>query len=137
MGFSRKDLNLKAKKAFAAAMSTNTTTAGTIIDTRGYRSAMFTLMCTAWTSGTFTPKIEAGDASNLSDAAEVTDTYLRGTEGGAVLGAADQVTTVGYHGKQRYVRLSVVSAGGGTGTVAAVCHLGHPESGPVTQGVGA
>ena len=139
MGFAKADLknNIKVKKAFDAAISTNTTTSGVIIDTLGYRSVMFTLLCHAFTDGTYTPLIQEGDESNLSDAAAVEDTYLIGTEADAAIDANDEITTIGYAGTKRYVRLQVVSTGVTSGaSLYGVANLGHPEHGPVTQGVG-
>jgi hypothetical protein len=100
-------------------ITTSTTTAGIIIDTKGYRSIEFALFCGTRTDGTYTPKIEEGDDSgSLSDAVNVTDsTYLLGTLAGAALTASNTVKRVGYRvGNKRYVRLSVVST-----TVSSGC----------------
>lgn len=129
--------NVKVKKAFDAAPSSNTTTAGVIIDTLGFRSVTFALLVHAFTDGVYTPLVQHGDTANLSDAAAVDDTHLIGTEAAAAVDADDEITTVGYTGLKRYVRMQVVSTGVTTGaSLYGVCILGHPEAAPVTQGVG-
>lgn len=111
-----------------AAISSDTTTAGIIIDTQGFESLEFLLHTGARTDGTFTPLIEHGDDPSLSDAAAVDDADLLGTEAGAALAAANSSSRIGYRGSKRYVRLSVVSSGVTSGaTVGATAILGHPH----------
>lgn len=110
-----------------AAISTNTTSAGTIIDTQGFESLEFLLHTGARTDGTYTPLIEHGDDVSLSDAAAVDDDDLLGTEAGAALAAANSASRIGYRGSKRYVRLSVVSTSVSSGaTVGATAILGSP-----------
>lgn len=93
-----------------AAITTDTTTAGAIIDTQGYGAVEFILIMGSRTDGTYTPLIEEGDDSGLSDAAAVADANLFGTEAAAALSASNTVKSIGYRvGKYRYVRLSIVS----------------------------
>lgn len=137
MGFSKKDLknNIEVVDAFDAAISSDTTTSGDIIDTQGYQSATFVLRPFAYTDGTYTPVIQDGDAANLSDAAAVEDTYLLGTEAAAAIDADDEIRTIGYAGKKRYIRLQVASTSTTSGaSLIGECILGHPEDAPVTQG---
>ncbi len=109
-----------------AAISTITTTAGNIIDTKGYEGLEFFIQSGAWTDGTYTPLIEESDASNLSGSNAVADEDLVGTEAAAAIGAANTVKRIGYVGHKRYVRLSIVSAGVTTGaTIGATAVLGR------------
>lgn len=125
--------NLHKVKAFNAAISTDTTTNGDIVDTKGYRSVTFLFFCQARTDGTYTPQIQDGDDSSLSDAAAVADTYLIGTEAAAQMDAANEVFTIGYSGPKRYVRPQIVSASTSSGaTIVCVVLLGSPEDAPVS-----
>lgn len=116
------------------AISSSTTTAGVIIDRAGFRSLEFAILAGTLTDGTYTPKIEEGDESDLSDAATVDASDLLGTIADATLAATDdnKVKRIGYKGSKRYVRLSETSASVSTGgTISAVALLGGPYSAPV------
>lgn len=114
-----------------AAISTDTTTAGTIIDTRGYEAVEFIFFSGARTDGTYTPLIEESDDSGLSGSNAVADEDLLGTEAAAAISAANTVKRIGYVGHKRYVRLSVVSTGTSSGaTVGAVAILGRANVRP-------
>lgn len=114
-----------------ATIATNTTTPGEIIDTKGFESLSFLNRASNYTDGTYTPLIEDGEDSGLSDAAAVTDTFLIGTEASAALSASG-VSKIGYIGKKRYVRLSYVSTSTTTGaTLDSVAVLGDPIKAPV------
>lgn len=125
--------NLLSKSAFAtAAISTDTTTNGTIIDTADYDAGvMFEVFCTAYTDGTYTPLIEEGDDSGLSDASAVADANLIGTEAGAALSAATVgggvLNTIGVFGTKRYLRLSFVSTSTSTGATVGANAIVAPE----------
>lgn len=116
--------NIKAESAFdTAAISSDTTTAGNVIDMQGYGAVEFIIQSGTLTDGTYTPLIQEGSAANLSDASAVADADLLGTEAAAALDANDDdtVTKIGYIGNKRYVRLSVVSASTTSGgTISAV-----------------
>lgn len=115
-------------------ISTNTTTAGDIIDTKGFNSVTFVFQMGTLTDGDYAVLIQDGDDSGLSDAAAVADTYLLGTEAGATFDADtddNDVAKIGYIGNKRYVRLSVVSTNTSSGAVCgATCILGHPLDAP-------
>ena len=115
-------------------ITTSTTTAGNVIDTKGYGAVEFLVYSGTITDGTYTPLIEEGDAANLSDAAAVADANLLGTEAGAALtGSNDNaVKRVGYRvGNYRYVRLSIVSTSVTSGgNVGALVILGNPDLAP-------
>jgi len=132
----QKDLKNKVKTLVAfniQAISSDTTTAGAIIDTLGYESVTFVIQSGTLTDGAYTPLIQDGDNSGLSDVAAVSDDFLVGTEAAAAFVLADDNTTkrIGYVGKKRYVRLNIVSASTSSGgTFGAVCILGDAISQP-------
>ncbi len=132
-----RDLHNKIKVGVAlniSAISTNTTTAGAIIDKRGYRSVEFIIMSGTLTDGTYTPLIEESDNADLSSSNAVADADLLGTEAAAALIATEDNTTkkVGYIGGKRYVRMSVVSTGVTTGgTVLGVALRANAADLPV------
>lgn len=107
-----------------AAITTDTTTAGDIIDMKGAEALEFVIVSGTLTDGTYTPLVEDGNEANHSDAAAVADADLLGTEAAAAFAATEDnaVKKVGYTGNKRYVRLSLVSAsttsGGTIGAVA-------------------
>lgn len=117
------------------AISTDTTTAGEIIDTANYDGGiLFAILSGTLTDGAYTPYFEEGDESNLSDASAVADKnispvnvggtwYTTGQEAALAFAATDDdtVRTVGLVGTKRYVRLSLVSASTSTGgTIGAI-----------------
>lgn len=103
--------NITVQNAFnTQTISSDTTTNGVIIDTAGYEGLTFVIKAGAVTAGDVTPLIQDGEDSGLSDAANVADDFLIGTEAAAQIDAANEVFTIGYVGKKRYVRLSLVSA---------------------------
>lgn len=134
----RKDLHNNCAAAVAknqSTISSNTTTTGIIIDTKGFGAIEFLLYTGTRTDGTYTPLIEEGDAADLGDAAAVDDANLFGTEAAAALAASNSVSKIGYRvGKWRYVRLSVVSTGvtsGCTG-VGALVVKANPDLSPTS-----
>jgi hypothetical protein len=114
------------------AISTDTTTAGEIIDTQGYYGLEYILQSGTLTTGTYTPVVEHGDDAALADAAVVPATYLLGTLADATFAATDDDTAkrIGYVGHKRYVRLSITSASSAAGTMSAVAVLNHPRHAP-------
>ena len=128
--------NLEIQPAFiSAAISTDTTTAGAIIDTANYDDGiMFVVSCTAYTDGTYTPLIQDGDNSSLTDAAAVADANLIGTEAGAALtavtAAGDILPTIGVFGTKRYIRFSWVSTSTSSGATVQASFIGSPEVKP-------
>ena len=128
--------NIQTKIALnVQTINSDTTTDGVIIDTQGFLSLTFIHLSGTLTLGTFTPKIMHGDAANLSDAAEVTDAFLIGTEAQAALVAADDNKTkrIGCVGHKRYVRFSDVSTDSADGLVGAIAILGDPKEMPKAQ----
>lgn len=132
-----KDLhsNIKAASALTPrTIATDTTTAGSTIDTSLYESVEFIVQSGTLTDGAYAVSLYAGDASNMSDEAAVT------TAAGGLLGSLpsfaatddNTVAKVGYCGGKRYVRIKVVSTGTTSGgLLSGVCVLGHPRTAPV------
>ncbi|MEL7659602.1 hypothetical protein [Acetobacterium wieringae] len=128
--------NIKVSNALnIQAISTNTTTAGAIIDTKGFGVLTFVFQTGTITDGDYTLLIHEGNNSGLSDAAAVADADLLGTEALASFAADtddNKVSKIGYRGNKRYVRLSVVSTNVTTGgTVGATAIQGNPQFAPV------
>lgn len=129
--------HLKLDEAIAAAAITvSENKVGNIIDTAGFESITFMYQIGTSTGGaTFTPLLESGSIASLSDATNVADVDMIGTEAGATFssGVADSNKTakIGYIGDDRYVRLSV-QAGSMTGdsNIAGIVVLGHPRTKP-------
>jgi len=118
-----------------AAITTNTTTIGNIIDTVGFESLVFIVIMAVITDGAYALLIEQGDDPALADATPVSADETLGALTGFV--AADDNTTkrVGSIGKKRYQRLSLVSTAVTTGvdSASAIAVLGNPKSAPVAQ----
>ncbi len=115
------------------AITSDTTTAGNILDLANVEAIEFLIAAGVLTDGAYAVLIEDGNDSGLSDAAAVADAQLLGTESDAGFAATDdnKVSRIGYIGNKRFVRLSLVSTGttvGGTlGAVAVLSHFRRTE----------
>jgi len=131
----RQDLfnHIEQEAAFdSAAVSTNTTTAGNIIDTIDFNSLTFLLNCTAYTDGTYKMTITEGDVANLSDGA--TATLVIGDTSAISVTAINTPVRLGYVGNKRYARLNIVSTATTTGaTLSAIAVKGHATEVPTTN----
>lgn len=116
-------------------ITTNTTTVGNIIDTVGFESLEYLIQSGTITDGAYALKLEQGDDSGLSDAADVPSDEILGVLTGFVAADDDAAKRVGSIGKKRYQRLSIVSTGTSTGGTkfSSVAVLGHPQSAPVAE----
>ena len=117
------------------AITSDTTTAGNIIDTVGYESLEYLIASKTITDGTYALKLEQGDDAALADAADVPADEVLGALTGFVAADDNAVKRVGSIGKKRYQRLSIVSAGttSGVDIMSAVAVLGHPKHAAVAQ----
>lgn len=129
-----RDLHSNIKQEVALdiqAISTDTTTAGNIIDTKGFQGLEFINFSGTITDGDYALLIEHGDEANLSDAAAVPDADLIGTEADASFTSDDdddKALRLGYIGEKRYVRASIVSTNTSTGaTLGVLAILGFPH----------
>lgn len=99
-------------------ISTNTTTAGAIIDTLGFEALEFVVSTGTITDGSYAFKVETGNNSGLSDAVDITASLTQVVIGNktALVAADDNVSRrLGVVEFDRYVRLSLVSTGVTTG----------------------
>jgi len=132
------DLHSNIKSALALAVQniiTDTTTVGAIIDTAGFESLDFQVLSGTLTDGAYAFKLEEGDDSGLSDAADVPAADILGSLTGFVAADDDTVKRIGSIGKKRYQRLSIVSTGttaGGTNFVALAI-LSDAHTNPVAE----
>lgn len=132
------DLHNQVNAAMAlneAAITTDTTTVGEIIDTKDFESLEYIVSSGTITDGAYALKLEEGDDSGLSDAADVPAANILGDLVGFVAADDDTVKRVGSVGKKRYQRLSIVSTGTTTGgdSFGAVAVQGHAKSMPVAN----
>ena len=128
--------NIKVAPALSS-VSVTATGNGLTVDTQGFLSAELIVNAGIFAfdgSNNVSIKLQHGDESDLSDAADVTAADLLGAD--IVLdNAADDVSTFrqGYIGKKRYIR-SVHTV---VGTVAAPIGmefiLGHPKRGATAE----
>lgn len=119
-------------------ISSNTTTNGNWIDTKGSYAVVYTLLSGTITDGTYTPNLQESDLADHSDAANVDTNFIIGTYANATFVAADDNTAkkLGYAGKKRYVRLQEVSTGVSSGgTLSSTAVLGIPRHAPADPGV--
>lgn len=130
-------LNFKPAITPAAARTDNTPIVSTILDTKGYGSAMLALVTgtNTDTNATFAVLLEESDDSGMSGAGAVADTDLIGTESLAGFTAADddgKARKLGYIGNKRYIRATVTPSGNDSGNIflAGVWVLGNPASAP-------
>lgn len=119
----------------AAAVTGNGTTVGATIDRKGYNSLTFAVSTGVVTDGTFTGAIFAGDASNMSDEAELTAADLIGSAPAIAAtddGVCERVGVNLDRVKKRYFRLKLTQAGATSGGfISAQAILGSPEVAPV------
>lgn len=129
--------NLHFKRAIspAAAVADNTPIVSQIIDRLGYEQLAFAILIGALADAdaTFAVLVQHGDQANLSDAADVPDAQLTGSEAlaGFKFDDDDKVRKIGYVGPKRYVRLTITPAGNaGNAFVAAVAILAAARYAP-------
>ena len=113
-------------------IATSTTVVGNEIDTLGYQSLTFFPSIGTRTDGTFTILVQDSDVSG-SGFVDVVDDLLSGTESAAAIITTNTIKKIGYVGKKRYVKCSMVSTTVTTGStsVQIVAILGDPTHSPV------
>jgi len=123
--------SLKPVKALnITAITSSTTTVGSSIDTKGFESLTLFVELGARTDGTFLPLVQ--DSDDNSTFIDVIDQFLIGTEAEAQINTANTIKTIGYVGKKRYVKLSIVSTAVTSGaTVSATAILANASKRPV------
>lgn len=119
-------------------ITTETTTAGAIIDTQGFEGLEFVVATGTLTDGVYTFKVETGSESDLSDATDITSvdpTKIIGTTTAIVATDDDTTKRLGVVEHDRYVRLSLVSTGitsGGT-NFSAIAIKAFAKSQPTAE----
>lgn len=113
-------------------IATSTTVVGNEIDTLGYQSLTFLPSIGTRTDGTFTILVQDSDVSG-SGFVDVVDDFLSGTESAAAIITTNTIKKIGYVGKKRYVKCSMVSTTvtSGSTSVQIVAILGDPTHSPV------
>jgi len=125
-GFDEKTKILQKVALNIQAITTDTTTAGTEIDTQGFEALTFLFQAGTLTDGTYTPLVQESDTSG-SGYTNVVDADLIGTEAAAALDTSNTASRIGYVGKKRYVKISLVSTSTSSGgTLGAIAVLGRP-----------
>lgn len=124
---------LKSKVAIVNALNSqtiasDTTTNGVKLDLKGYESCVFELKTGVVTAGDVQALIE--DSPDNSVFTPVTDTFLNGTELLTNISTSHGITTIGYVGKQRYVRLSAVTDNSANLIVTASAVKGNAHNQP-------
>lgn len=127
-----KDINSIVKTVNAKTSETisNTTpVAGEIIDTLGFNSVSFALMCSAHTTGDVSiSQIEESDDAGMSGATVVPAARLIGSLPN--VDAAGESAQVGVVASKRYLQATVVGANTPSLTVNSVAVKGHPFNAP-------
>lgn len=127
-----------AEPPVAALTNLDTPYVSTILDTSTHFVNEFLGLIGTCTDAGFTTAIlvEEGDDSALSDAAEVADSDLLGTETGAAFTQAsdNKAIKIGYRGSKRYIRVTVTPTGNAAGDIffAAGWLQACPRSGSQT-----
>tara|TARA_R110000772_G_C13310322_1_gene440410 strand:- start:16524 stop:16949 length:426 start_codon:yes stop_codon:yes gene_type:complete len=132
--------NLSVRLALASvAISTNTTTTGSAIDTSGHElGLMFAVDVSAYTDGTYTLSIETADDSgfsvNLEEIVTGDANFLEGADGvalTAVTAVGAKCLTVGAFGNRKFARIKIVSTAVTTGATVSARVVQAAEYSPV------
>lgn len=117
----------------SSTIASDTTTNGEWIDLAGNYSVIWSIISGTVTDGAYAVKLQDADESDKSDAADVDSDFILGSLTDASFASTDDdtVKSIGYNGKKRYVRLSLVSTSTATGgTFAAIAVLSDPRHAP-------
>lgn len=116
----------------AAAITGNATVNEATINRDGYESIEWVIQSGVITDGQFAYQVWAGDASNMSDEAQVTAPELLGTAPTFVATTDNNKSKkVGYCGPKQYARLKRVQSGATSGGfMASQAILGRPKNAP-------
>ena len=107
----------------SAAITSNTTSNGSIIDLQGCGGVEFIMTVSARTDGTYTPSIQVGNDSGLSDAVSADSSTVRGS---LTAVTANGVTNYGLAATTyRYARIVITSTSVTTGATVGVNAIKH------------
>jgi len=118
-------------------ISTDTTTQGNILDTKGYESLDLMGIATGISDGEYTLKVEEGDESDLGDAQDVPADNILGSLFQIDEYKDNSPLRTGVISKKRYIRASLVSTNTDTGVViiGVIAVFGHPKTMPTQEQV--
>ena len=106
-----------------AAITSNTTSNGAIIDLQGCGGVEFIMTVSTRTDGTYTPSIQVGNDSGLSDAASADSSTVRGS---LTAVTANGVTSYGLAATTfRYCRIVITSTSVSSGATVGVTAVKH------------
>lgn len=122
--------NVKASVAIANQYATATTVTGATIDTQGYQGVSFAVNVTQGAgtgldgSNYYAVQVFEGDASNMSDEAQVSSS--------GILGTVPTISGLGHYefgviSNKRYLRLKLAETGTASGQFYGVAVLGLPN----------
>ena len=118
---------LAAYSIYPASLGAAAKTGDAIVDLQGYDGAL--IICGSGALTVDMPfQLMHGDASNLSDAAAVTDDDLLGLEPTLLAATDNEIKCFGYIGSKRYLRVDTTT---GTGIAFAAIIKGFPRHAPV------
>jgi len=130
--------NLKVSIALSpVAVGDDTDQVCNIIDGQGYDSLVYAISTgtLAATAATFTPLLEEGDESDLSDGTAVADADLlprSGAETAFNQADDDELYKIGYTGSKRYTRLTIaIATNDASAPLSVVAIQGQAHSRPV------
>lgn len=117
----------------------NTAETGQIIDLQGYDGCLIVFGAGTIDDGgaEFTPLLQEGDASDLSDASSVADADMvpsSGAETAFIQSDDDEVYCISYIGSKRYIRLTITPTNNAASAPIAAFYIrGLPSLAPVVQ----
>ncbi len=111
-------------------ISSDTTTAGEVIDTAAYHSLAAVLKTGVVTAGDVQLIIEESDSAGSGFAAIASD-YLDDTLVSTNIAASNGISIIGINATKRYVKISVLTANSANLTVSCLALLGTPNILPV------
>lgn len=136
--------NLNPVMAFFAALASATTTTGEEISIADYQSGFFAITAPVLATGNYAPKVMARKKSdglyeeltntlNLSgvpsDASQATKIANATLSGASDAKKTTKIGVLNIGDKYDRIRLDIVSTGTVSGTISAVCILGHSRNG--------
>lgn len=126
-----------ARAISPVSVADNTAQVSQIIDMQGKKSLMFAIATGSLADAdvTFTVLVQHGDVANLSDAADVPDDMLNGTEAlaGFTFAADDGARKIGYRGDKRYVRMTITPANNASAAVISALAIFEPLNSPAAN----
>jgi hypothetical protein len=107
-----------------ATISSDTTTAGIIIDTQGCESAMVNCITGVVTAGDVTLSVTESDDSGMSGATAISGDFVIGSF--TANSTANTVVSTGIVAQKRYVQVSIISDNSANLVGGATITLGNP-----------